>query len=277
MYASGVIGSEPSQPCDVHAANATTVGYKIRFIISKCDLEFPIQVTTTTAKEDKNIIGGKEAHGFEIKCNGVFEGGENVTLMQTVLSKDRDFNVQHQELADPKMAIRDKNGIMLIDRALVLIGDELSVLISTSGNFNFSVTSCEAQSDSDRDRKLLINNGIEEDPSLLTKFNYSTDGMRNYAEAKLFAFHFVNSDHLKLTCVIYVCRRTDPTCRIRQKRNAPDSVGNFSPMTESLEANFVVVDGGPFKPFGNSGANSNNGTSIINVVVVALVILASYC
>ncbi|KAL3886731.1 hypothetical protein ACJMK2_026709 [Sinanodonta woodiana] len=277
MYAAGVIDGHASHPCEVSEANDTFAGYGIKFIISKCDLDSPIQVTITTAMEDKNIIGGMGAVGFEIKCNGILEGGENVTLVQTVLSKDKEFGMRHQEKADQKMVIRAKNGTMLLDRSIVLIGDELSVLISTSGNFWFSVVSCEAQGENHKDKKLLINNGIAVDPSLMTIFNQSKHDMRSNAEAKLFAFHFVNSDYLELTCVINVCRNSDKTCKPRTKRNAPNTAYTNTTATESLAVNIVVVDGEGNRSFGTSGAKSYSGPSIASVVFLALALLTYVC
>ncbi|KAL3886729.1 hypothetical protein ACJMK2_026707 [Sinanodonta woodiana] len=258
MYAAGVIDGHASHPCDVHEANDTFAGYGIKFIITKCDLESPIQVTITTAMEDKNIIGGMGAVGFEIKCNGILEGGENVSLHQTVLSKDKEFNLRHQEKPDPEIVIRAKNGSTVLERSIVQIGDELSVLISTSGNFTFTVVSCEAQSGNHNNKKLLINKGTAVDPSLMTVFNQSKNDKRSYAEAKLFAFHFVNNEDLELDCTIFVCRISDTTCKHIQKRSAPNEADNFVPMTESLRASFVVVDDGGSRSFGTSGAKSNS-------------------
>ncbi|KAK3607010.1 hypothetical protein CHS0354_023172 [Potamilus streckersoni] len=269
MYAAGVRGGLSSQPCDVTKASDTTVGYDAKFIITNCELASPIQVTITEALEDKTIIGGKGASGFEIKCNGILEGGENITLIQTVMSKDTDFRKVHHLMADPKMVIRSRNGTVLPDRSTVLIGDELSVIISTAQNFSFTVISCEAHNENQKDRKLLFQNEIVVDPSLLTAFVY-TNGNRSYAEARLFAFHFVNSDHLQLSCVIFVCRKSDTTCAGRHARNAPSENEAFSPFSEPLQANFIVYSG-------SSGANPINGPCLSCVLVPALALLASYC
>ncbi|KAL3886724.1 hypothetical protein ACJMK2_026702 [Sinanodonta woodiana] len=118
------------------------------------------------------------------------------------------------------MEIADNNNMTINTSSNVHIGDRLRLIISGNDKFKFTAQSCEATDAAAKSHvKQLTHDGITDDESVISNFsllqNYSGHNRSVKIEATLYAFHFIDSNSIVITCTITVCELDDDNCHLK--------------------------------------------------------------
>ncbi|KAK3590663.1 hypothetical protein CHS0354_007161, partial [Potamilus streckersoni] len=144
------------------------------------------------------------------------------------------------------MKVTDKGDKELESNSPVIIGQELHLIIQGNGGFTFLARSCMATEGTTNraHSKSLIVNGTTQDPAVITNFSNNRGQNHTELKASLYAFHFVNTNIVSISCSITVCQDDDNSCPFqipsngtRRKRSAL-----IQPQTNTLEKSFRVID-----------------------------------